>query len=420
MHARHRPLFALLVVAGGLLQAPLWSADYWPRFRGPNGDGYVPDAEMPATWSDEDYAWRTDVPGTGHGSPVIWNGAIYLMSADVGQGKRWVLAYDLATGQERWRREFPLTEHAIHRLSSFASGTGACDEEGVYFSWADPEQAWLYAFDHQGETRWQQELGTFQAEHGFGQSPMLYEGLLILLHSQSADELPPEAVPGVSRLIAFDRRDGAEVWSRDLRTTRACYGVPCIVDGDSGPELIAAETGEGLFAVDPHTGEPLWSQPAFSMRCVSSPIVAGELVIGTAGSGGGGNHLVAVRIGKPHEEVYRIERIAPYVPTPVRVGDQVLLCTDNGIASSIDARTGETQWSQRLGGKYFASPIVLGSHMLCLSDTGTATTVRVSDGEITGRTELGESLEATPAYVDGWLVLRTPTRLLALRIEPKQ
>jgi outer membrane protein assembly factor BamB len=406
----------LLGLFGSLGDA--WAADFWPRFRGPNGDGYVPDAELPLQWEESDYAWKVSLPGLGHGSPVIWNDQIYLMSADLEQQRRWVLAYDLKTGQERWRREFPLTGHEIHRLSSFASGTGACDEEGVYFSWADPEHAWLHAFDHDGRTRWEQDLGTFQAEHGFGQSPMIYEGLVILLHSQSAEELPAGAIPGRSRMLAFDRRDGKPIWSHDLRTTRTCYGVPCIVDGEGGPELIGTETGDGIFSLDPHTGSPLWSQPVFSMRCVSSPIVAGDLVIGTAGSGGGGTHLVAVRVRPPHDEVFRIERVAPYVPTPVRVGDRLLLCSDNGIASSVDAATGELQWSRRLGGKYYASPLVLGSRMLCLSDTGSVTTVRATDGEIEGQMELGEAVEATPAFVDGWLVLRTASRLLALKLPP--
>ena len=47
------------------------------------------------------------------------------------------------------------------------------------------------------------------------------------------------------------------------------------------------------------------------MRTVASPIIVDDLVFGSNGSGGGGHYLVAVRMGKPPQEVYRVTRQAP-------------------------------------------------------------------------------------------------------------
>ena len=52
---------------------------YWPRWRGPSGQGLAMDSGYLDTWSDkQNILWRTEVPGRGHSSPIVWADRIFL------------------------------------------------------------------------------------------------------------------------------------------------------------------------------------------------------------------------------------------------------------------------------------------------------------------------------------------------------
>ena len=221
-------------------------------------------------------------------------------------------------------------------------------------------------------------------------------------------------------MICVDRKSGKTKWEADLATTRSCYGVPALYQGKGRPQLIDANTGNGMFALDPVSGEMLWSLDVFEMRCCSTPLIIGDLAIASSGSGGGGNHLVAVRIPatsdeKP-EQVYRLDRGAPYVPTPVVKGNRLFLIDDKGIASCVAADSGDVIWSKRVGGNYSASPVLVGNRLLLISLDGQATVLSAGDEyRRLGQFSLGGPVGATPAAVDGSLILRIGDRLVCLR-----
>ena len=162
------------------LVAPSVSAEEWTRFRGPNGTG-ISAAEFPATWTESDYNWRTQLPGIGHSSPVIWKDHLFILSADPEKATRYVLCIGTEDGHEIWRREFPSDPHRIHDRNSFASPSPAVDADHVYVAWSTPEQTTLMALDHQGNTVWELDLGPFDSQHGFGTSPTLFKELVIPL-----------------------------------------------------------------------------------------------------------------------------------------------------------------------------------------------------------------------------------------------
>ena len=221
--------------------------------------------------------------------------------------------------------------------------------------------------------------------------------------------------PGTSKVIAVNRSTGETIWETPVTSTRVCYGVPVVRDG----KVICANTGDGVYALSLQTGKLLWRLPVFGMRCVSSPIVAGDLVIGSSGSGGGGNHMVAVRMptdasGQP-EQVYRIDKSAPYVPTSVVHDGAMFVVDDNGIASCFDVATGDVEWTARIGGNFGASPILLGDKVLVISLDGEATVFRASRSfEKIDEVDLGGPVGATPAFADGRLLLRVGTELRCL------
>lgn len=410
----------------------------WPRFHGPFGHGDTPLGSLPSTWSDGDYVWSLSLGGIDVGSPIATETAVYLLdsknitSATDDQssvGTIDFVAIDLATGKELWRQSHPFVDSKRHARNSPASTTPVVSGDRVFFAFGDASGAYLYAYTLDGKPIWERQLGPWSGVHGFGASPMVTGGQVILFNSQQVDELESWQVAGQSRMMSFDAATGEDLWSTPLKATRPCYGVPSVYQPVSGltktgaagpPQLIAANKGNGLFGLSLSTGEMLWSLPVFDKRCCSSPLIVGDLAIASCGSGGGGNYMSAVRIpqraGESPKEVFRITRGASYVPTPAVKAGLLFTVSDNGIASCFDtAEGGRPRWSQRLGGNFGASPIIVGEQLLMISLDGVAHVTAASGTESpVSEFELGDRVGATPAFAAGRLLLRVGNQLHCL------
>jgi len=400
---------------------------------------------LPDQWTTNDYAWTYPLAGDDVGSPIIWNDTVYLTDVGLGEtgtdagessdtsprGKTIdLVAIDLGSGDVRWRYSHPLADRRRHRRNSAASTTPAADDDHIYMAYGDANGASLTAYSHDGRLVWQRDLGHWEGYHGFAASPMVVDDLVILFNSQQADRLEEGQTGGVSQMMAFDRSSGQTRWSTSLKTTRPCYGVPTIYrssnqsQAEASAQLIAANTGNGLFGLDLRTGEMRWSLDVFNKRCCSTPLVVGDLAIASCGSGGGGNVLSAVRIpdsdDQSPEEVFRIDRNAPYVPTPAVANGLMFCIADNGIASCIDLNQGGRRlWAKRLGGNFGASPVVVGDRVLMISLDGEATIMRASrKAETIASFDLGGGVGATPAVASDALVLRVGNELRCLRTSP--
>ena len=449
--------FVSVVVVGliGLGQAWLSvpvradSPSGWSEFHGPGGRGYVAEGDLPSSWTDADYAWRRDLAAQDVGSPVIADGKVFYLASQPSDDRIAAEAIDLTSGDLLWSKAYAQPPHHLHARNTFASSTPAADDKHVFYAWSEPEHTYLKCFDHEGHEIWSRDFGSWQSQHGFGTSPRIFGDMVLLLNSQQATHLRPGQVPGESRMIAVDYHSGETKWEAPLKTTRSCYGVPAIYQaGDGSAQVIGANTGNGLFGLDAATGEMLWQTTVFRQRCCSTPLIVGDMAIGSSGSGGGGNHLVAVQIptrrgsapssgissseqvssadsvssavtassteGGPRE-LYRIEKAAPYVPTPAVKGDLIFIVADSGIASCVDVKTGEVHWAKRIGGNFGASPIVIGDKLLVINLDGEATLLRASSSyQKLGEVDLGGPVGATPAYANGCLILRVDDELRCL------
>ena len=395
-------------------------ASGWSEFHGPAANGFVPSGAIPDQWSDRDYRWRSELGGRDVGSPVVAGQQIFLLASNSEKQEISVRALSVKSGRQLWLKSFPQTPHKLHKRNTFASSTPAADATHVFVSWADSDHTLLKCFDHQGNLVWSRDFGRWQSQHGFGTSPRIFGSLVLLMNSQQASQLRPGQEPGVSRIVAVDRTSGQTVWETGLTTTRSCYGVPAIyTPAGGGPtQIINANTGDGMFGLDAETGKMLWNQNVFRMRCCSTPLIVGDIAIASSGSGGGGNHLVAVRIpddGGTPEEVYRLEKNAPYVPTPAIKDGLMFLVSDAGIASCVDAKSGESHWVKRIGGNFGASPVIVGDKLLLVSLSGIATVLAASpEFQKLGESDLGGPVGATPAYVDGRLLIRVDDEIRCL------
>ena len=405
-------LALLILIAGFALPA---GAQDWTRFRGPNGSG-VSDAEtVPVKWTEEDYNWKVALPGVGHSSPVVWGDKIFLISAFDDTATRLVLCLRAADGQIEWQREYPSTPHTKHQLNSFASSTPCVDEERVYVTWTAPEEFTLLALDHEGNEVWRRNLGPFVSQHSGGASPVVFGDLIVMCNDQG-----DETFHGQSSLVAFDRRTGDPRWTVDRRTKVVAYSTPCVYEPKGRPaQLIFTSQAHGITSVDPSAGGVNWELDVFDKRSVSSPVIAGGLIFGTCGSGGGGNYVAAVRppAGKNEtpELVYTVKESAPYCPTPVAYGDLLFLWSDAGIVSCVEIESGKTVGRLRASGNYYGSPVCVGGRLYAISEDGEVVVVSASKNlKLLARNPLGEESRSTPAVADGRMYLRTFSHLISV------
>ncbi|QDT11058.1 PQQ-binding-like beta-propeller repeat protein [Stieleria marina] len=414
-------LFGAFVLCFVFSQVAQAESGSWNRFHGIDGAGLVADGQIPDQWGDGDYAWCYKFESRDVGSPVVANGRVFLMASNPDQDKISLQAFDLASGKRLWSKAFDQPEHHLHRRNTFASSTPAADDSQVFVCWCDSSHTFLKCFDHEGNEIWSRDFGSWQSQHGFGTSPRIAGDMVLLFNSQQSEQLKPGQTAGRSRMIAVHRTSGATIWEQPLNTKRSCYGVPAIYTASSGDkQVIDANTGNGLFGLDIKSGALLWNLEVFDKRCCSTPLIVGDIAIGSCGSGGGGNQLVGVRIPKSAQEkpveVYRIAKGAPYVPTPAVKDNHLYMVDDKGIASCIDAITGETKWFQRIGGNFGASPVIVGNKLLLISLEGEATVLKAATKfERISQFDLGGPVGATPAYADGRLILRVGQELRVLK-----
>ena len=416
-------LAATLVIAALTRLALRAEAQEWTRFRGPNGTGVSHAQTIPARITDADINWKVELTGTGHSSPVLWSDHIFLTSTGDKSGGISVLCLSAEDGKLTWRRDFPLTPFARHQFNSFASSTPAVDAERIYVVWNEPEHFFLTALDHLGKTIWQRDFGPFVSQHGCGISPIVYREKVILGNEQDDAKLVPGGTrTGESFIVAVDAKTGKTLWQTPRRSAVVAYSTPCVYEPKNGkPALLFDSQGHGISALDPDTGKLFWAyEQAFDKRSVSSPLIAGDIILGSCGSGGGGNFVTAVKAGDPARDkqpelAYQMKKAAPYVPTGIVMGDLVWLWSDGGIVTCLHAPTGEIRYQERVGGDYFGSPVWVDGRLFCVSTAGEIVAVEASDKfNVLHRYALNELCHSTPAVALGRLFVRTEKHLWSI------
>ncbi|MCB1225890.1 MAG: PQQ-binding-like beta-propeller repeat protein [Verrucomicrobiales bacterium] len=399
-----------------LCAGPLHSAE-WDRYRGPNGSGVETAWRFPTQWEAADIAWKTNLPGEGHGSPVIWGGRVFLLAADPKTSERMPLCVDLESGKILWQGHEATGKFKGHRFNGPATSTPAVADDAVYFAWGTAEQLTLAAYDHDGQSLWKQDLGPVVGGHGFGASPMVLGDLLVLNNDQEKQN---------GFLIALNRHTGETVWKVARKSQRISYSVPVVYPhpATGEPLLVFTNWTHGFTVINPKDGAVVAELSVFSQeqneRAISSPIVWRDLVIGTCGFTNNPKHCVAVRLKADNtlEEVWRIERSVPHIPSVIAVGDHVFLWDDSGIVTCVDPATGKDLWRERVetDGQVFGSPVSDGSSLFLADQSGTVHVIR-ADGTfgVLARNPLDETCRTTPAMGGGKLLVRTLSHLTAVR-----
>jgi outer membrane protein assembly factor BamB len=407
-----KPHPAVLPAAALLALASIATAQEWTRFRGPNGSG-IGQAKLPAVVTEKDIAWKTTLPGKGHSSPVVWGERVFVTANPDGTGRRVLACLSAADGKLLWQRDFDeAPKFRQHADNSLASSTPAVDAERVYVAWMSPEGSGLAALEQKdGREVWRKDLGPFQSQHGPGTSPMVHDGTVYL-------DFDPDA-PG-SFLAAFDAKTGAERWRWKRDGTNHSSITPCVFTPKSGaPQIVSISRTVGITALDAESGAVAWQMPGlFAKRCVASPIVAGDLIVGQCGEGQAESFVEVVRPaadGKSAVKAYEVVRTGGYVPTPLAFGGALFLWKENGLVTKLRAANNEQVWSERVQGPFYGSPIAIGDRLYNVTRRGELVVVSAGDSfQEIARVPLGEGSFATPAVSGGRLFVRTFTQLFAI------
>ena len=389
----------------------------WPQFRGPTGQGHAPDAAVPLAWSEtENVTWKVPVAGRGWSSPVIADGRLWLTTAvtdpRAGSSLR-LLAYDVESGANTLDVEvFGSDEtYLLNPKNSFASPTPVLDPDGerVYVHFGAAGTA---AVGIGGDLLWRARF-PYISQHGNGGSPILQDGLLVV----SIDGYD------TAYLVAVDARTGEERW----RSTRPdpvsqAYSTPLLIrvgDRDQIVNVSAFRT----TGHDPATGREIWRvRYPNGFSNVPRPIYGHGLVY--LSTGFQTPTLLAVRadgegdVTRSHV-AWRLRRGAPLTPSPILVGNELYVVTDFGIATCVDALTGDIHWQQRLGGNHSASPTFVGGRIYFQNEEGVTNVLAPgTEFRVLARNRLDGVTLASMAVSDGALFIRTDTHLY--RIEEQR
>lgn len=397
----------LLLVIALVIVSRVVATAQWPEFRGPLAQGHSTEKGLPVEWNEgKNIVWKVPVAGLGWSSPVIANGRVWLTTAVEQRGiSLRAIAFDAETGKEVVNVEvfkIPTDRRDINPKNSWASPSPVIDGDRIYVHFGADGTA---ALSPAGEIIWKNRF-EYQSQHGAGGSPIVYGDLLIFSCDGS----------DVAFVIALDKHTGKTKWksNRGYPADQA-YTTPIVIRAGEQDQLISV----GAFRVrayDPLTGKEIWRvryDEGFSN--VPRPVFGQGLVFITTGFQQ--PELLAIRpdgkgdVTKTHV-AWSLKRGAPLTPSPIIVGDELYIVNDGGIASCIDAKTGNVIWQSRLGGTYSASPVYADGRLYFPAEQGVTTVIAPGkEARRLAMNKLDGGLLASMAVAGGSFFLRTDTAL---------
>ena len=385
------------------------AARYWARWRGPSGQGHVSGTGYPDRWSErENVLWKSQVPGSGNSSPIVWGDRIFLATAYDNGDRVSLVAYRRSDGMKVWETFAPSGRSGRqHQKNGHASATASTDGQRVYVSLG---ARGLMAVDMSGKLAWHQDLGPINNYHGAAGSALLYKNRLILYQDQQ----------GGAFIAAFDAATGKQLW-RTARAASVGWGTPVAIRV-AGRDEIIVNSQSRVTAYNPDTGAELWGCAGPTFEVIPTPVVGHGLVFCSSGRAG---PTLAIRPGgsgdvtKSHLE-WQTPRGSPFVPSPIVVGEHLYMVNDmQSIATCFDARTGKTMWQDRLGEArregFSASPVAVDGKVFFTNDDGETFVLKAGPTfQLLHVNNIGERTLASPALVDRRWYIRTESHLFAI------
>ena len=425
---------AILVVTSRSVSA----GENWPQFRGHDARGVIDSpTNLPTKWSaEENVVWKSELPGRGWSSPIVWQDRIFLTTV-INEGEteeakkglyfggnrikppesihQWlVICLSLESGNVLWRQSVHegKPETSVHIKNSFASETPVTDGEHVFAYFGG---LGIYCFDMEGNPVWSRPIEPRKMRYGWGTaaSPIMDDQRLYIINDNEE----------ASYVMAIDKRTGKEVWRTD-RDEGSNWSTPYLWAHASGTELVTPGTDK-IRSYD-LAGDLLWSLEGMSSITIATPYSYNDLLIVSSGYVlDRSKPLYAIRPGAQGDITLTEEQdsndwiawsqpmAGPYNPSTVAYQGNVYVLYDRGFFAAFDASTGEEVYGkQRIpkGRAFTASPWVYAGKIFCLNEDGVTHVIDAGDTFRVSHTNAladDEMAMATPAIVDDHLLIRT-------------
>jgi outer membrane protein assembly factor BamB len=387
------------------------SAENWPMWRGLRLDGTSAEKHVPVHWSaTSNVLWKTELPGVGHASPIVWGDDVFTVTAVPEQQARVLLCLGRTDGKVRWQQTVitsPMEKK--HSLNSHASSTPATDGERVYVAFLDRNEMVVAAYDFTGRQRWGVRPGNFSSMHGFCSSPILYKDKVIVNGDHDGD----------SYLVALDRSTGKTLWKVPRKNKTRSYCVP-IIRELSGRTQMVLSGDKCVASYDPNDGKNHWMMDGPTEQFVASIVYNQKANLLFVTGGFPDHHILALKpdgegdITKADKIAWRTNKGVSYVPSPIAEGDYFLVVSDSGVGHCFEAGTGRLAWQERMG-EHHASLVSANGLVYFLNDNGVMNVVRPGpEFRRVAQNEIGEKTFASPAISDGRLFLRGDKHLFCI------
>jgi outer membrane protein assembly factor BamB len=328
-----------------IVTAPALAAD-WPAWRGPTGQGFCEEQDIPLTWSDkENVKWKVPLANPGNSTPVVWGDKIFVTQANTGGSQRSLLCFARDGGKLLWQKDVAYAAKEKNWNETwYCNASPVLDGERVVVSFGS---AGMYCYDFDGEELWKRtDLGAWEHAFGNGSSPVLYGDLAILWCG-------PNESKGRNFLLAVNKKTGKTVWEKDH--DYGSWSTPLITKVNDQDQLLLGyardvkgqpESKWGfLYGFDPKTGEEIWRCQGLSSYCYTSPLYGDGVAVAMAGFGGS---ALAVKLGGKGD--ITSDRLWLHPQNIQRVGSGMIVkghvyhVEENAVPRCYDLQTGKERW----------------------------------------------------------------------------
>ncbi len=426
---KFKPAFSLffILIFSISLSAQNNSTDNWPQWRGPLGTGAAVKGNPPIEFSEtKNLKWKTEIPGKGNATPIVWNDKIIVQSAvqtatkgNLDNKKESnpmspvttefihdfkVFCIDRNSGKIDWETtvtsELPLEN--THELSSWASNSPCTDGERIYAYFGSRG---LYCLDFEGNVIWQRDFGQMEKKMAFGEgaSPFFYKDMIFIQWDHEKD----------SWLYCIDKNTGEELWktSRDESTS---WASPVVAEVNGKAQVITIAS-KAMRSYDVETGEQIWSGTGMTANVIPNPMVQNNMLYVT--SGYRGTAMQAIDPSKASGDITGSEAViweynqdTPYTPSAVLMNDKIyFLRANNGFLSCVNAKDGSPVYSkEKIEGisTLFSSPTGVADRLYIAAENICVVISAGEKFEMLASNPLDDNFHASPVIVDNQLLLR--------------
>jgi outer membrane protein assembly factor BamB len=410
----------VMTVALGVVNA---RAD-WPEFRGPHGDGHAKASGLPLRWSEtENIKWKTEIPLKGISTPVILGGQVWLTTATPEGHDFYAVCVDEETGKVRFNEKIFHSDNPESLgngagMNTYATPTAVVEPGRVYVHFGSFGTACLDT--KTAKPLWTREDLRCRHYRGPSSCPVIFENLLILTFDGA----------NLQYVVALDKNTGKTVWKTDRSAVwndenvpgqmakdgdlRKAHSTPLIVSVDGKPQMLSAGA-KAAYAYDPRTGKEIWKVHHEDYSVAPRPVFEKGLAFMVTGFNK--RELWAIKTDGQGDVtdtgvVWKLKtRVGKYA-SPILVDGLIYTASDESFVTCLEAASGQTVWTERVGGKYAASPIYADGRLYLFSQEGSALVLKPGRTlQVLATNTLASGCMASPAVDGKAIYARTKTHL---------